>query len=278
MEITTVMGCKVNCTFCPQKALTHTYFAHDKARLSKMSLETFRTCLDKIPASVKIHFSGMAEPWLNKNCTEMLLYAAQKGHSLSVYTTLVGLTDADFTRIQDFPYDHFVVHIADSLGNSHIPVTPEYLKLLQRVLAVMPERLGNNFKLSCHGPVHPDILATCERHLPDVEVMKWMFDRAGNVQHERVKHQTHQGPIQCGSNGKLLNHNVLLPDGSVWLCCMDYALQHPLGNLLQLDYSQLFTTPEAQRILAAFDDDSLPLLCRNCHVAQPQEVGALAVG
>ena len=61
-----------------------------------LSLETFKACIDKIPTHIRVDFSGMAEPWLNKNCSNMVLYAAQRGHKLVVYTTLVGMTVDDF--------------------------------------------------------------------------------------------------------------------------------------------------------------------------------------
>jgi hypothetical protein len=50
---------------------------------------------------------------------------------------------------------------------------------------------------------------------------------------------------------------------------MDYGLQHVLGNLLESDYEEIVRGPEMMRVLAAMDDDSLPLLCRKCNVAVP---------
>ena len=36
--------------------------------------------------------------------------------------------------------------------------------------------------------------------------------------------------------------NVLLPDGTVHLCCQDYGLEEPLGNLMIMDYPDIFET------------------------------------
>ena len=81
MEITTVIGCRVQCTFCPQTLLMDKYEEKnitDKITWGKpviMSFDTFKTCLDKLPKNVETDFSGYAEPWLNPECTKMILFA-----------------------------------------------------------------------------------------------------------------------------------------------------------------------------------------------------------
>ena len=68
---------------------------------------------DKLRKGTRIDFSGMAEPWLNKDCTKMVLYAHEKGFPIAIYTTLVGMTDEDFDAIKDIPVEEFVLHIPD---------------------------------------------------------------------------------------------------------------------------------------------------------------------
>ena len=74
LEITTVIGCNIRCRACPQERLLSSYFQQDKYRTSKMSIETFKKCIDSLPDDIRIDFSGMAEPWLNSACSEMLSY------------------------------------------------------------------------------------------------------------------------------------------------------------------------------------------------------------
>jgi len=63
MEITTVIGCKIRCAYCPQSKLMKKYA--EKSNIYKMTFDTFKSCLDKIPFNVQIDFSGMGEPWMN---------------------------------------------------------------------------------------------------------------------------------------------------------------------------------------------------------------------
>jgi radical SAM protein with 4Fe4S-binding SPASM domain len=118
--------------------------------------------------------------------------------------------------------------------------------------------------------VHPAI-----RHLPGVGVShSWSIaahDRAGILDVEQVKEQPikfspkHEHPVKC-SKTDLYNQGVLLPNGEVLLCCMDYDKKHVMGNLLEHDYQSLYTNPEIVKLkqlnaLANYTNESL---CKSC--------------
>ena len=42
----------------------------------------------------------------------------------------------------------------------------------------------------------------------------------------------------CGCLEKLY-HNVVLPNGDVSLCCMDYGLKHIIGNIFEQSYDEV---------------------------------------
>ena len=48
---------------------------------------------------------------------------------------------------------------------------------------------------------------------------------------------------------QLIIHNVLLPYGGVQLCCQDYGLEEPIGNLLHMPYHTLFETKRFKEIM-----------------------------
>ncbi len=264
MEITTVIGCKVNCHHCPQGRIIKQYRRRGESR--EMSLETFQRCLEKLPLAVRVDFSGMAEPWLNSACTEMVLHAVSSGHRVAIYTTLVGMSEADFDLLAGLELEAFVIHVPDAGNLAKIPVTPEYLHLLRRVVETpLMVRNSSNYKASSHGPMHPAVAPIVEPRLP---VDYRLHDRAGNVDHLPAERRSVPGPLVCRW-GPLLNRNVLLPDGSVLLCCMDYGMEHTLGNLLACSYEELFTGEEAARLEAGLQDPATPILCRACSEARP---------
>ena len=71
MEINTMIGCRVDCDFCPQTLLMNEYSSQANVEnLSYgnqvlMSFENFKTCLDKIPKKMEVSFGGFSEPFLN---------------------------------------------------------------------------------------------------------------------------------------------------------------------------------------------------------------------
>lgn len=258
MEITTVIGCGINCEFCPQNKLIKKYNERNAHPITVLMLQTFKECVNKIPKRVRIDFSGMAEPWLNKKCTEMVLYASEKGHSISVYTTLVGMTEDDFDKIKNIKYCNFAIHIPDSLTHSNIPITQNYLKLLGKILKNPPPKLDSGLEVFCYGPVHPALSSIVNVKPSDVQ------DRAGNLDDPNTQHYCIGGPICCRYGGRNINRNVLLPDGTVLLCSMDYSMEHILGDLTKVKYKDLFKSKEALKILKSFDDETISLLCRKC--------------
>ena len=156
LEITTKIGCKVNCKFCPQNLLIKNYFSNsnDASQEEYLSLDNFKKIIDKVPKSVRIDFSGMCEPWLNPECTEMIKYASEKGHKIAIFTTLVGITIKDIEIIEKLNIDQIVIHIADKNSNSDIKVNGSYKEALERLI-----NISNNCNkgISCHGELADEL-------------------------------------------------------------------------------------------------------------------------
>ena len=98
LEITTVVGCPLMCTFCPQDALKKSYAGGSDKYLS---LETFATVLDKVPEHVQLDFSGMSEPWANPDATRMVELALQRGRRVLG----PGLQPQEIIVVGDTPFD-----------------------------------------------------------------------------------------------------------------------------------------------------------------------------
>jgi len=62
------------------------------------------------------------------------------------------------------------------------------------------------------------------------------ISRAGN----NWETETRQG-AQCVRSPSF-EQNVMLPNGDVYLCCMDYGLKHKLGNLFKTNFNNLNRT------------------------------------
>lgn len=259
LEISTVVGCRMSCSYCPQKTHIKRYASFDYS--SKMSLEDYRTCLAKVPKFVSICFAGMAEPFLNPACAEMILDAHIAGHEVSVFTTAYGLkwTDIATIELMHIPFRHFCIHLPDADGLMRLTVTDEYLETLLQIRGRIPKAT-----FMCIGKLHPKIEEFFGK-MNDGSAS--LISRAGNLEHMKVEFK--HGALKC-SGGPDLNHNILLPNGAVLLCCMDYSLQHVIGNLCTDSYESLFESDEFMRIERGMaGDESIEIACRHCEVAVP---------
>jgi sulfatase maturation enzyme AslB (radical SAM superfamily) len=252
MEITTNVGCSVNCLYCPQESFKAAYFK--KSEIKMMSLETFKTCIDKLPGEVYLDFSGMSEPWLNYECAKMLLYAQQKKRRLRMFTTLVGMRPQDLDILGAVNFEVFCIHLPSADGLERINVDARYLSVLERVIKTNNKLVFLFFGNSVHPLVKP-IIKKQANHII-------INSRAGNLKSKKTYNfHMNKGTIKC-SRG--LHYNILLPNGDVLLCCMDYNMQHILGNLLVSNYNSLFFGEEFLQVSRGLEDESLDILCRRC--------------
>lgn len=270
LEITPQIGCSVNCKYCPQGTLLHTYFKYDKNRKKTMSLNEFKQCLNKCPQDTLIEFAGFVEPFLNPQSIDMMLYANDNGFDITLFTTLVGLNREGVEQILKIPFKEVVLHTADRDGLANIPVTKEYCYLLKKIVDARKAD-GRMFVdgANCQSKPHPRVLEIVEDRL---KIYCEMSDRAGNLDNSDGNLATAfiEGPIYC-SRSKNLDHNVLLPDGTVVLCCSDFGMQHVLGNLIEDEYVELKSGTEMQRIKEKMHNGRTEeLLCRNCVYALPK--------
>jgi len=276
LEITTRIGCKINCNYCPQYLLVKCYNEKYGEAEIDMSIDIFKSCVNKLPLNTRIDFSGMCEPWLNPDCTEMLMYATKRGHPVAVYTTLDGMTLNDWQIIKSIKYECFVLHLPDSQSNSFISITPEYLDILNEAVSIKTYD-GSSFisYYSCHGDIHPDVTDIIPTN---VQIRKKMHDRAGNVNDPSLQHYQHKDIIICKNSKFSLNHNVLLPNGTVLLCCMDYGMKHILGNLLEQSWEELHMSKKWRLLRKSFFDSSIDTLCRSCtNAVHPIAISTTAI-
>ena len=277
LEITTMIGCPLMCTFCPQDSLRDSY-GND---VKYMSLDTYKKVLDELPEHYRIDFSGMAEPWVNPDCTAMLEYALTTGRRVAIYTTLYNWTREDADRVADLMVEYaaqfeiFSVHFPDEFGNMKGWKYNEDWEYAFRVAVAMCQHTGIKFEgmtMSDRGEVHKDLA-----HL-NVKLWNWVgHDRAGSLPEEQVKEKPimmqprHDVPIRCGKTPRY-DQNVVLPNGDVVLCCMDYDRKHVLGNLTEHTLDEIRKQDPFRELLkenarGCFSNNSL---CRTCTDAVPQ--------
>jgi tetratricopeptide (TPR) repeat protein len=263
LEITTNIaekGCVVDCVFCPQRILEKSYTSDKRI----LTLNNFKFMIDKVPSEVRITFAGFTEPWLNKYCTDMALYAYEKGHKISAFTTAVGMMPEDVERLSVIPFagnpnGGFCLHLPDQQEFAKHPINANYIRTVEKFKELQP-KFRNFYTMCMSENVHELV-----RHIFPTASVPTFWNRAGNLigeaklkpELDRIKErwksaQESKTPKTCGCIEDLY-HNVLLPNGDVSLCCMDYSLEYILGNLNTQDYDDIVPVPNT-----TYD------MCRRC--------------
>lgn len=267
IEVTPTIGCRINCKYCPQGMILSSYnIISDK---KEMTLEDYIFFVEKLPNNVLIDYSGFVEPFLNKQSIEMMEYTASMGLEMALYTTLENVDFNLVGRILKIPFREVVLHLPDEERYSKITIDATYKKILE-ILVNAKKEDGSPYidSANCHGHLHHEI----ESIITGKVLLKGkMMDRAGNIANEKndlCSNSILQGAIRC-SRSKLLNHNVLLPDGTIVLCCNDYGMRHVLGNLRDSTYEEIMNSSTVMDIYDQMNQSKYDnLLCRNCIYAE----------
>lgn len=247
MEFTLCVSKCLGCHFCPQDALGATYSGE-----RMMTVETFEACLRKLPEGTRVDFSGFSEPFLNPNACTMMHMARKAGREVYLYTTLVGLRECCVQLLNEAPPSYVRIHVPDMQGLI-FPVKKwiEFHELfLKAKISATYMAMGEpEADIKTHLAIHNIVV---ER--PD------MLSRGGNLWDPGQKN----GPIHCTMNR--WHSNVVLPNGNVYGCCMDYSLSVPLGNLLTQDYGAIHDEAEKWRV--NMERDATGSICAKCEWSQ----------
>ena len=281
LEITTTIGCPLACTFCPQDKLS---IAYGNTTSKRLEISTFKEIIAKIPKYVRIDFSGYVEPFSHSKCDKLIDIAIESGHPVCIYTTLQGVkinyVDKLIEYLEAGLINPFVIHLPDDSGNMPgFKLHDSYIEILSCLL--QSEKV-TTMTMSPTAQVLPELYAKL-RSLDNANFLlsklpKDSFKgstRAGSLNTRKVEEDQlvrAKGvipPLSC-STTPFYDHNVLLPDGRVQLCCMDYSLKHTIGNIIDSSYSDLFTSEKFTKLLLGNRglEKNCGSICLECDLAQ----------
>lgn len=250
VEITTVIPCINACRFCPQGVLLSAY----KDDIGDLTLINFTQLLSKIPKNYNIHFSGFSEPFLNRDSSKMIAHASNQGYSVSLFSTLVGLTQEDVYIMEDVKWEGITLHVPDD-WNFIVDDIDEWIEHYKLFTSYFKVKSANYYI----GNADEKVLSQCNVQKTSNGCLT---SRCNNVNPDVIPHiERIKGDINCISGG---HTPVLLPNGDMIICCMDWGLKHKLGNLFQDSFEDLFNSNEFNKIKASWTDESIDSICRYC--------------
>ena len=267
MELTTMVGCPLMCTFCPQDNLRNSY-GNETKYMQPMDL---MNVLTKLPRNTRIDFSGMSEPWANPACNTMLEMVLYMGFDVAIYTTLYGMTNPQAVKkvLESHPNQVKVVmlHLPDANGNMKgWKPTQEWMNAFELMAKLdVPCGVGA-MTMDGSGLVHETLQPMVGR------LAGWVgHTRADSLPVEQIGSQNisitphNLFSLTCKST-PFYDRNVLMPNGDVVLCCMDYNLKHVIGNLLKQKYEDIFEGEELKKIIEINESPEFSKcsICKSC--------------
>ena len=235
LEITSIVGCGNRCSYCPQDVFMAAYGKIYPDGERAMTLETFERILDHVnPDLTAIHFSGFSEIFLHPLGHKFIARASERGFDIALFTTLVGFTPQKAALLSRAGVEFEWVRLHEYDGHSFNKSNFEQGSRL----------LQNNFLI--------EKFETIKIARP--------ISRGGNLWEPGY----YPGPVWCDR----FHCNVVMPNGMLHLCCSDWGLKHPIGDLLARHYD----SPELdksrtllQQVAATKDTDTL---CKHCELGR----------
>ena len=252
LEITTILGCPVDCSYCPQDQLKST----SKGRKKRMSLEDFNRAIDNIDMKVGISWTGYSEPCLSPDLPEMCEYVKAKDLSQVISTTLTGNDRSVEYVASSNCFSSFTIHAPDSSGLMRgLKPDSAYIQKFSNCLDQMfKSNQMHKVRIITFGdefykplvPLIKDALKNKGFKKQNLKLRDTVSTRAGGLDSDELSDQGLQTRSSIGGGSgsfycekQKMNQPVLLPDGDLSICSFDYGFRCTYGNLFSEKLSVL---------------------------------------
>jgi len=213
------------CHYCPQELLESVY-----AGDNRMDVQSFGKMLDNVPKDVRIDFSGFSEIFFHVNGSLLIRESCTRGYNTILYTTLEGFGNPDVQILKGLHFGEVCFHQWPGVN----------LKEFNRKVKLFTDEIQDG-------------------RIAEI-IPQWEWSRAGNVS----ERPTALGPFSCLFAVKDFDHNVVVPNGDVYMCCQDYGLKHKIGNLFETNFDDL----DRSGLVEKSNQEDSDIICRKCELMQ----------
>jgi radical SAM protein with 4Fe4S-binding SPASM domain len=252
LEFTLTHACPVRCAYCPQDEFIGAYRSLVGPRST--AVNDFKHMLQNVNHTTdNIDFSGYTDSVRNPNWYEIFLHTLEEGYTLTLYSTFWKMTLHDVDRLTELPEFEMVVHTLPDM---------KYARLYSHLYK---QAVSRRHKITFIYFTNEEerVLAEIGR---GVDAEQWQaHSRAGKLE---VGRTYLDGPVDCAE--ERYRSNVVLPNGDVHICCMDFALEHKVGNLLNQTLREIQASPRVQGFIDRMRG-AAPSMCNSCIYAVPHE-------
>ncbi len=259
VEFTLQVGCPVGCDFCPQSLFLKKYISHEK----KFTINSFKQALSNLKNSpVKvIQFSGYSEPVYHENLPDFINLSVEAEFEVEIFTTLKGFNTECLKKVKDLPIKWYIsvqpLGVQNRKGLKDEEAWNNIKSFLDLNLKFQPILRCVNFNLSKD---QKNQLNEKVKKMGIKNILYPNFEtRAGNITRNSIN--KFEKKLLCKNNMT----PVILPNGDVSLCCMDFGLKHIIGNIFNDSFKNILLSDSCQKILKVMSrKEKGELLCHHC--------------
>ena len=275
LEISSVKRCSIRCKYCPQDQLMKASKEND-ANSENINFVIFSKSISNIKSSgdFHVHWTGYSEACLNIKFPEMVNLAEKKGFLQEISTTLVGHQRCIDYLSNSMAFYYIGLHLPDNNGlmeNGSLKVNEKYLNNLELFLDNRLQLMNQGSETVLDSQTfgsdyHPEVRKILEKEkyknlLKNRFIRSSLHSRSGGVSKitnlkigiKRVLSKGNRISTKIINfflkklnlrfyycSYKRLKQPVLLGNGDLNICCMDYGLRSIIGNLTQKNINEIY--------------------------------------
>lgn len=245
ISFTLTSSCPMGCSYCPQDKFIKRFA--ELSNIKKTSLEDFKVMVANINHTVQnINFGGYTEAMLNPHLYEMMAHAKNEGYRVSLNTTLYGADEELLRKILDLNVV-VKIHLSDGKLKVDKKLYDQFIQEKKKWTVI------SSFTDTGSSLVEDTLIK--ERQIKRME----HTTRAYNLEQP---HRMINGPVEC--NTKKTNAHVVMPNGDMTPCSMDFSMDYVLGNLMEQTLEDIYNSGEMDYFLHKMTQGDPDFICNHC--------------
>ncbi len=247
-------NCNLKCKMCPVNNGM-------KRKRGFMNFNLFKKIIDENPRVEFGLFFNWGEPLLHPRICDMLKYAKNKGIKTFI-TTNITLLDSKEKMKKFLECNLARVTISlDGFETSYTKIRGYDYKIVEerlKQLIRLKDELGLETKIDINMVIMPET----EKYVPEF-FKKWknIVDRIQIQPNISFTPRTRKSRCKEFWRGNL----IILWDGKVVPCCVDYEGQMILGDANKESLNKIWNSPSTKKFRQMHNKKNFPAVCQNCN-------------
>jgi radical SAM protein with 4Fe4S-binding SPASM domain len=247
-------SCNLKCKMCPVNNGM-------KRKKGFMDFNLFKKIIDENPRVEFGLFFNWGEPLLHPRIFEMLDYAKNKKIKTFITTNLTLLdTEEKMEKFLECNLERITISL-DGLKESYTKIRGYDYNIVEKRLKQLIE-LRNKLNLKTKIDINMVIMSETEKYVPEF-FKKWknIVDRIQIQPNISFTSRIRKSRCKEFWRGNL----IVLWDGKVVPCCVDYEGEMVLGNANKSSLKEIWNSKNAKQFRQMHNKKIFPKVCQNCN-------------